>query len=324
MDSPRLKELREQHAAAQTERERAGIESNVLTEIRRLHNGLLPDSPRTLIARVLEVSPYVIEHRRALLMVGDLADPLWELLDADLTLRAATDLVRRAKHVRVPPETTASALRRAIAEYYALPITRALPNGKLTRHASTAEQRIGRPPGRRSTPKPEAPKAQPRRAPEPRAIPSVSADDFWKHLRGMCAEYARSRLPDHSDEQIDADLRILETDLKVVFEQFTDRVRNKLRDTPLTVVVARRQLTESCRVLLLDPPRDMQKPPPAFFEKAKRQFKVLAREYHPDTSTGGEATRPQFESVMNAWNVLQQFQRQLQATHTSNSKGDSP
>jgi len=321
MDTPRLRALQEQHAAAQTDRERATIESNVLMEIRRIHNGLLPDSPRAMIARALDVSPYVIEHRRALLIVGDLADPLWELVDGDLTLGAAVDLVRRAKHVRIPPETTAHALRRAIAEYYALPITRSLPNGKVTRHASTAEQRIGRPPGRRSTPKPEAQRPQPRRAPEQRTAPSVSADDFWKHLRSMCSEYARSRLPDHSDEQIDADLRILETDLKVVFEQFGDRVRNKLRDTPLTVVVARRQLTEACRVLLLDPPRDMQKPPPVFFEKAKRQFKVLAREYHPDTSTGGEATRPQFESVMNAWNVLQQFQHQLQA---SNSKGDSP
>ena len=316
MTPEREQDLRTLHAAAATQREMATVESEVWMEHRRDARDRAedPGNPAPAIARFLNVPLYVVDARRRLLLAGDLADPLWGLLEGDLTLATAVRLLRCAQTRRVPPETLSQSLRRAIAEYYALPLQRHLGNGKVSRHGPQRPRGTGRTSGRTAR---EHPK---RVAPDPK--PSGDGD-FWKNLRSMCSEYARSRLPDHSDEQVDADLRILEADLKVVFEQFTDRVRNKLRDTPLTVVVARRQLTEACRVLLLDPPKDRQKPPPAFFEKAKRQFKVLAREYHPDTSTGGEATRPQFESVMNAWNVLQQFQHQLQTANTS-SKGESP
>ena len=314
MTPEREQDLRTLHAAAATQREMATVESEVWMEHRRDARDRAedPGNPAPAIARFLNVPLYVVDARRRLLLAGDLADPLWGLLEGDLTLATAVRLLRCAQTRRVPPERLSQSLRRAIAEYYALPEQRRLDNGKVSRRGPQ------RPRGQAKKDRPQPDKPREVKKPE-----EPAGGDFWKHLRSMCSEYARSRLPDHSDEQVDADLRILEADLKVVFEQFTDRVRNKLRDTPLTVVVARRQLTEACRVLLLDPPKDRQKPPPAFFEKAKRQFKVLAREYHPDTSTGGEATRPQFESVMNAWNVLQQFQHQLQTANTS-SKGDSP
>jgi hypothetical protein len=84
------------------------------------------------------------------------------------------------------------------------------------------------------------------------------------------------------------------------------------RQTPLNVALIRRQVREACRVLHVDPPLRLTAVPARFFDQAKRQFRSLARTYHTDTS-GTDATRPQFEAVMEAWNVIQQFRDSLGA-----------
>ena len=317
-------DLRVEYEAATTERRRAEIESEILVEIRRSAPELLNTKvPRAAIAAMLGVREGPVEERRYLILRGELAEPLWSLLDhGDMTLHTAVELLRRAKSLKVHPETTHSALKRAIEEYYALPFARSLANGKVTRHASP--ERRGRPPiaDNRKPPRrtPERPPVPPVSSPEeyvpelPEPTAAGNNVDFWRQMRATCTDYARSRLPGIEYEQIEPHLRGLEADLKTAFEQFYEAVRRVGRTPSLRVEITRRQVADACRALTIDPPRDMQRIPPQFFETAKRQFKRLAREYHPDTSSGGEATRPRYDAVVAAWRTLQQFKEDAGST----------
>jgi hypothetical protein len=311
-----MTELRTDYDAATTERRRAEIETEILVEIRRSTPELLGSHvPRAAIADVLGVREGPVEERRYLVLRGELAEPLWSLIDeGDMTLHTAVELLRRAKSIKVHPETTHSALKRAIAEYYALPYARSLANGKVTRHGTperrgrpqvTENKKVPRKPPERPPTAPASVETHVRELPEPTA--SGSNVDFWRQMRATCTDYARSRLPEVEYEQIEPHLRGLEADLKTAFEQFYEAVRRVGRTPSLRVEITRRQFTDACRALTLDPPRDIQRIPPQFFETARRQFKRLAREYHPDTSSGGEATRSRYEAVVAAWRTLQQF-----------------
>ena len=87
-----------------------------------------------------------------------------------------------------------SAMLRAIAEYYALPGKKALSNGKFSRHA-----KFGRP---RAVA--EAAGGGDQRAPDAGAATGQRPRrEFWRRLHEMCLEFAKSRLPDFNDEQIE-------------------------------------------------------------------------------------------------------------------------
>lgn len=316
----RAAEARKNHEASTTERQRAEIEAVFLADLRRFSPDLLAGKPYSaVVAHLLGLPMGAVRNRQHLTSLGDVTDPLWDLIDnGDLTISTAVLLVRRAKEIKVSPETTAAAVRRAIAEYYARPFSKSLSSGKVIRFNGVSPKAPGSPvpplaPARRQNKPPPEPERHVPDAPKPAAQPAAAAtqpqqDDLWARIREMCADYARKRLPDYEAEQIAPELQRLDTDLKIVFEQFADRIRTKRRETPLKVVITRRQVTEACRTLLIDPPKEVTKIPASFFLKAHRQFKILAREYHPDTNGGGEAARPRFEAVMASWRVLQTFQ----------------
>lgn len=297
-------QLRSDHEAAKTHRELATVEAAIWLELRRdsRETGIDIGHPRDALGKFLSaVSMRAIEDRRSLFITGDLADPLWSLVEQDLSLATAVHLMRKAKAVRIPPETMSAALRRTIAEYYARPYQRDLGNGKVARF-TTPQRGVGAP-GRPSRPRGASNGSG--SSDRQRSFGMDVPSDFWKTLRDMSAEYAARRLPGSSPGDIEEDVRALEIDVKVAFEQFTARIRRS--QTPMRVVLSRRQITEACRVLLVDPPRSLTDVPAAFRSKAQLQFKRLAREYHPDTHGGSQATRPQYEAVVAAWNILREF-----------------
>jgi hypothetical protein len=298
--------LRAEIAAAKTQREIAAVEAAAWLELRSYarDTGTEIGPPREAIGTFFaSASIRAVEDRRALFMTGDLAEPLWPLLEADLTLTTAVLLIREAKAIRIPPETLPAALRRAIAEYYSRPYQRELGGGKVTRFTTPT----GSPgaPGRPSRPRRASNGSASRKHSMASGMDVPS--DFWKDLRSMCLEYATRRLPGHMPEDIEDAVRTLETDVKVAFEQYTARLRRA--QDPMRTVLSRRHIAEACRVLLIDPPKSLANVPRDYQTKAQGQFKRLAREYHPDTHGGSESTRRQYEAVVAAWNTLREFFR---------------
>ena len=70
----------------------------------------------------------------------------------------------------------------------------------------------------------------------------------------------------------------------------------------MTDAIAKRRLTDACGVLRVVPPKDGIITD-SFFSSTRRNFKQLAREYHADTA--GDATRSQYQSVVEAWQAVQ-------------------
>jgi hypothetical protein len=112
----------------------------------------------------------------------------------------------------------------------------------------------------------------------------------------------------YSEEAVAVALQRLDVELKVTLGQFTSRLRNQ--GASVAAVMSRRQISQACHVLHMDPPRNIIAVEWVFFEKAHRQFKAMAKEYHPDMR-GSEVTRPQFDAVMAAWRVIEQFRDSL-------------
>lgn len=281
----RAEALRREYASCSTARARAEFESMVLLEVRRGAPTGDWHEYNTRVAQMLGETIYAVKMRRQLLLKGDAGEPLWELIDRDLPLSAALDIVRKAKAARIQAEPMMTAVRRVAAEYQARPAARTLPGNKVTRAASPAE---------RKTSKASVGQTNLKRGP----------DTLLAQVRELCREYARSRLPDHGADVVDAEVRRLETDLKVVVEQFEVRVRALHRREPLHLVLNRRQVKSLCEILLLDPPKNMQAISEAWKAKAKRQFRTLARQCHPDTHGGSETLRARYEAVVAAWEKL--------------------
>lgn len=288
MKPERIAELRAAYAACTTERARAEHEAHVLLEIRREHEDEREWS-RIIhqASEVLGTSIYELRARRQLFTYGDLSEPLWDHVDGDMSIKTAVELVRHARKIRVAPEPTAAVVARVVAEYYARPFVRTQANGKVTRHHAAPGATNGT-----------------EKAPRTAAAPAGASGHVFLKIRELCVEYARSRAPDHDADTIDSEVRRLETDLKVALENFADRLQTLRKNAPLRAVLGRRQIVAACQALLIDPPRDIRNVSAAWKAKAKRQFRNLARECHPDTHGGSESLRERYEAVVAAWNFL--------------------
>ena len=287
--------LRDEYAAATTEYERAAIEMRVRDEFQRGCAQANAPRDRYAIARLLDVPISAVEERCSIFLAGEAAAPLWLRLEQDMAFATAVNLLRKARASSKRGEPLQVAVERVLAEYDALPVVRVLSGGKIRRFLADSG-RWGAVRKKPVTPPMETPRAQ-----------KDSPDhDFWDQIRGLARGYVQRRTVGHSPEQIDAEVRLLEMDLKIAFDTFANRVQYMTRQTPLSVVVQRRRLNDACRVLHVDPPHKITAVPKRFFTHAQKQFRSLARAYHPDTN-GTDVTRPQFEAVMEAWNVIRQF-----------------
>jgi hypothetical protein len=284
-----LAELIRDHASADTERARAEIE----LEMWQLYG---KDEVRTekrdrsdYVASVLGVSRYPIAQRQRLLGYGDAFEVLWQRVDDDMMLRTACEIAHTVKKIKARGESEREVLARVLAEYDARPNVYHV-NGKIVRRPSWLKAKA-----QEFTQRERESRAQ---TPEGR---------FWTEHRALVRGYVEERLVGQSDMDITNEVERLETDLKVVFAEFHSRLDWKKRRVPLAVAITRRALVEACRTLHLDPPKSTTEAPgEAFFKTAQRRFKELAREYHPDRH-GSDATRPQFEAVMEAWRVIQDY-----------------
>jgi hypothetical protein len=285
-----LSELIRDHASAHTERARAEIELEMWNLYGKLEVRTEKRDRADYVATVLGTQRYPIALRQRLLGYGDAFEVLWQRVEEDMMLRTACELAHTVKKTKGRGETDQEVLSRVLAEYDARPNIYHVA-GKIVRRPAWLKSKsaVSERPPRDSSGK-------------------TSEGQFWIELRGLIRGYVQERLMGHSEMELATDIERLETDLKVVFAEFQSRIgTRRRRQVPLSVAITRRALVEACRTLHLDPPKSTTEAPgEAFFKTAQRRFKELAREYHPDRH-GSDATRPQFEAVMEAWRVIQDY-----------------
>jgi hypothetical protein len=112
-------------------------------------------------------------------------------------------------------------------------------------------------------------------------------------------------VPDGVDDLIKHELHNwLHNEIKSTIEEFARRASSARSQNSGMVEIGRRQVVSACRILHVDPPRPGQLPD---MRKARTAKRLLARSYHPDANRGDEAMRQLYESVIDAYVVIETY-----------------
>ena len=296
MKLEKLEDLKHAYEKASTEKERAEIELQFWT----VHG---VDARRQRIQcddflyESLGSSRYESKHRLFLIRLGAIAEPLWPLVEGEMTLATAAVLARKARITQIVGEENpeASSISRVLTAYNKLPVKKLVSPGKFVRMAR-ARQR-----SRKKTTTGHKPSAT---SPEQsHAREETNGSSFRARIRALVLENLTERLRGSDEFVIQEEMVRFETDLKILLEDLDDRVHERRRENAtVEKFIRRRDFEDACRVLHLDPPKKIDS---AFEKIAKRNFKELARQYHTDVS--GTDTKAAFNAVMKAWKVIQAF-----------------
>lgn len=286
-------DLKRAYEKASTEKERAEIELRCWDlhggEARRNH---IPAD--IFLQELLGASKYELNHRLMLIRIGAIAEPLWPLVDGEMTLATAVLLARKARITQIAGEENAgtNAITRVLASYNRLPVKKFVSPGKFVRMGRTKKR--GR--NKNSVKEAQAKGAHANGAP-------AEGGSFRAKLRALVLENVTERLRGSDAVVVQEVVARFETDLKILLEDLGERIHERRRETnAVEKIIRRRDFDEACQVLHLDPPR---KTDTAFEKIAKRNFKELARQYHTDVS--GTDTKAAFDAVMKAWKTVQAF-----------------
>lgn len=132
---------------------------------------------------------------------------------------------------------------------------------------------------------------------------------FWTRIRSAVKTFVAQRLPDASPDEIDAEIDAFEKDLLVLCTQHQKKWRVREHQQQQTKLISRSRFCNALRTLHMDSPK-RGVPLAATLAQANRQKRTLARLYHPDTNEGNETRRPQFQAVIDAYLVIEQYVRE--------------
>ena len=240
-----------------------------------------------------------IDDRSAIRNVGpEAATPLWDRVEGDMTLRTARDIVTLARKSQTRSESMKDAIERELLAYNQRPIKRKTRGGKVIRAlgAATPSKEPDRPKGR-ATPPPAV---------------NLESRDFWGQIRQLIRIEVESRLAGYGEMTVREEAQRLESDLKVVFAEFSNRMGQIRHKTPFGVAVTKGRFVEALRALHLDAPAQQEILDGSFERSAKTRYRKLARQYHPDTS-GTNETEGRFQAVIEAWRAVQEYCTQVRA-----------
>jgi len=258
------------------------------------------ETKRDFLQRLVGEVQYSTTARQAILVGGDASDVIWKRIDdKQMLLKTGSLLVIKAKKIAAATNVDmATAITGVLAEYDALPVVRTA-NGIPYRSGSTKGKASFDP------------------------TPFLQADQmknrgFWVHFRT-----ALSGFLEQNAVGIDASTKELlkkgfETDVKVLVDQFLSVVRReqskgKERVALLTVAITRGNVLDACEALHMDPPQADGR---VDLEKARRQKRLLARAYHPDSNGGDETMQGKYVVVIQAFQTLETYSEQFNAeTH---------
>ena len=135
----------------------------------------------------------------------------------------------------------------------------------------------------------------------------------WSDLRKAIATLVQGKIPADIDPDTESHVwREVEFDVKVILDELQGKIQRlsakKKADQKITKTASRRQLVAACHVLAMDPPRPGK---PVDLAKAKRQKRLLAKEYHPDARNGDDSLVAQYDAVMDAYRTIEWYADQF-------------
>ena len=274
---------------ATSERERADVEADLWgTATRAERDGY---SSGKWTARTLGIPQRLAVARANLRFSGPAAAPLWERVDGPdrLALHAATTVLRRAK-LRAAASATPldAAVRAELAEYETWPLLR-MADGTSYRKRPSRHRR-GTAPSTAST-NGTVDATRERWATVRAAV--------WRAVDGELLGVVDLRTRELLRSQVEAELSSLVALLGARIRREREASSLNGAAPPAPNGSGRRALRAACAVLSVDPPRTAARVDHETYRAAKKNYRALVREYHPDAS-GTEGTRERYQAVVEA------------------------
>lgn len=139
--------------------------------------------------------------------------------------------------------------------------------------------------------------------------------EFWKQLRKAIVDYVADKLRDADETERAQLLEELETDVGVVLNQHSQKWARRAAAAAERKKVTRHALNQALRTLHLDPPKRGQALA-TVLAQAKKQQRALARTYHPDALGGSDHLRGQYQAVIEAFVIVEQYVKENESPAT--------
>ncbi len=310
-----LDELKELHAMATTHREKGALEVELWQRFGAKDPSRSWPGRREYLSALLGLAPAEVERRHTLIGLGEAAEPLWARLERDLTMSAATEIVRRARslgreRIGVPMAATIVAV---LDEYDSRPFVRELGGGKLGRSGEPTRPVGGRTgPLRRSSREPPPSRRSQAIDKKSRGSQASAEHVFRVKMRELVREYVDDMLAGHAEAHVIGEAERVEAEVRVVLAEFVGRITRKKKTPTLAEVITRSKLAGACQILHVDPPKSDDYRGGRWYVRTKKLFKELAASFHEDRV--GSGSREQFLAVMEAWRVVEAFMDQKELT----------
>jgi hypothetical protein len=292
-----LVELYKRDAHALSQLELAKREKEIWSKIREQKLQGTRTRPE-ILSILLGGTTYQIGNRQYVLAGGAVADVLWKRIDQKtLTLSAARKILLEAKRAaHSSGEPVDAVMARVLKRYDELPFTMQRSDGTVYRRAKfkTVKKNVIK--NRLST----------------KQLLRESANDesVWAIIRREMNEFLASKIKNSGSILIDEITREFEIALRQLIGEFRHKVRSAEavdKSWLTTTSISQEEMESACAILKIDPPLDGG---PVDLHVANQMKKRLARAYHPDVH--GETTREQFEAVLRAYDVLEEYNGQFE------------
>lgn len=279
-----------------TEKERAVRERAIMAMAKGTTKGL---NKFEVLHELTGVEIYVARNRSDVLAIGEAGEVLWKRIHNKEMLPSTgrTIAINAKKIAAIKGKELSEAVLDALKEYDALPVIR-MQDGIPYRASNTK--------GKPTPDMSEGRFAQ---------IEPGKDREFWLNFRTTMAEYMEKRTEGLDSSTRELLKRSFETDMKIVIDQFLSSIyreqkKAKAQTAIVATAVTRQKVLHACEALHMDPPSVGQ---PVDMEKARRQKKLLARAYHPDSNGGDNTTQDKYIAVIEAFETLEAFSEQSNA-----------
>lgn len=271
MSEERLQELVGRHAECKTQRALALVEFEIMLmapkEIPRANYNEMFGWQ----AKLLNETVYSLRMRRDLHLAGDAVEPLWVRVDSGLSLGTASRILKEARRNR-DVVGYAKAVDDALAKF----------GYKSEREVEVEEVSL----------------------PPPESITSSRA--LFNVLRNTLMHYLQQQLNSIPEQDRELLVNEFERDISGVIHLHGAKWRRMALTQREQRMVTRAQFHRALLTLHMDPPKHGTELT-QLLKQANKQKRTLARMYHPDLHGGSNETKPQYEAVIEAFLVVQQY-----------------
>ncbi len=240
-----------------------------------------------LLSEKLPASGYEIRQRNALWLAGATAAPLWSRLERGvLTLGEAVRYLRQAERER---KQTRGDVPARLAQLLDIEATSLRSERASDRDASVP--------------------------------PPIGREAFLAGVRTLVGAYAAHALAGHDAPSAARLRRTLEADIATAVTAFHATVRHASKsdlDTHVITGVSRRRLVDACRTLSMDPPRVAHA---ADALRAKKQYRALARLFHPDVPGAPANAAEVFANASAAYKTITDYNLSLESGPSDDAAG---